>query len=203
VLRSRQRGQSVVEFGIVAILFTLLMFAVVDFGLLLNSWVAISSGTRQVARAATVGFLATDLTTMVNGLNLPGVSRASYPPFTKYCCGEGGSNDEIVLTVQYYNGDPSLTPAPCIPGAAGCNPVSASSVDNHFWGGTYPCPTWTPTTPCPNIHPLRGDMIVVSISSPGMEVVTPLVRPFFGCSSSQVHCNVRLASSAMMRYEGQ
>ena len=44
-----------VEFGIVAILFTLLMFAIVDFGLLLNSWVALSSGTRQVARAATVG----------------------------------------------------------------------------------------------------------------------------------------------------
>ena len=55
MLRARERGQSVVEFGIVAILFTLLMFAIVDFGLLLNSWVALSSGTRQVARAATVG----------------------------------------------------------------------------------------------------------------------------------------------------
>jgi len=100
VLRSRQRGQSVVEFGIVAILFTLLMFAVVDFGLLLNSWVAISSGTRQVARATTVGFLATDLTTMVSGLNLPGVSRTPYSPFASYCCGSGGSDDEIVLTVR-------------------------------------------------------------------------------------------------------
>jgi len=193
VLRSRQRGQSVVEFGIVAILFTLLMFAVVDFGLLLNSWVAISSGTRQVARATTVGFLATDLTTMVSGLNLPGVSRTPYSPFASYCCGSGGSDDEIVLTVQYYTG--------CVPGAAGCNPVSASTVDNHYWGGTFSCDTWP--TPCASIHPLRSDMIVVSLSAPGMEVVTPLVRPFFGCSSSQVHCNVRLASSAMMRYEGQ
>ena len=193
MLRSRQRGQSVVEFGIVAILFTLLMFAVVDFGLLLNSWVAISSGTRQVARATTVGFLATDLTTMVSGLNLPGVSRTPYSPFASYCCGSGGSDGEIVLTVQYYTG--------CVPGSAGCNPVSASAVDNHYWGGTSSCITWP--TPCPSIHPLRGDMIVVSLSAPGMEVVTPLVRPFFGCSSSQVHCNVRLASSAMMRYEGQ
>ncbi len=203
MLRSRQRGQSVVEFGIVAILFTLLMFAVVDFGLLLNSWVAISSGTRQVARAATVGYVATDLTTMVNGLNLPGVSRTPYSPFASYCCGGGGSNDEIVLTVQYYNGDPTQSPAPCVPGASGCNPVDPTTkVDNHFWGGGVNCTTW-PTTPCPGIHPLRGDMIVVTLSVPGMEVVTPLVRPFFGCSSSQVHCNVRLASSAMMRYEGQ
>jgi TadE-like protein len=185
VLRSRQRGQSVVEFGIVAILFTLLMFAVVDFGLLLNSWVAISSGTRQVARAATVGFVASDLTTMVSGLNLSGVSRASYPPFTKYCCGELGSNDEVVLTVQYYA---------CVPGASGCTPLPATSIDPHYWGGACP-------SAC--THPARGDMIVVSLSAPGMEVVTPLVRPFFGCSSSQSHCNVRLASSAMMRYEGQ
>ena len=187
MLRSRQRGQSVVEFGIVAILFTLLMFAVVDFGLLLNSWVAISSGTRQVARAATVGYVATDLTTMVGGLNLPGVSRTPYSPFASYCCGSGGSNDEIVLTVQYYTG--------CVPGASGCNPVTTNTLDSRYWGGG------TCTTSC--AHPARGDMIVVSLSAPGMEVVTPLVRPFFGCSSSQVHCNVRLASSAMMRYEGQ
>jgi hypothetical protein len=36
-----------------------------------------------------------------------------------------------------------------------------------------------------------------------MEVVTPLVRPFFGCGSDQPHCNVQLSSSAVMRYEGQ
>jgi hypothetical protein len=200
VLRSRQRSQSVVEFGLVAILFTLLMFAVVDFGLLLNSWVALSSGTRQVARNATVGYLKDDLSAMVTNLTLPGISRQSYAPFARYCCGEGGSHDEVVLRVEYYDGSPG---AACIPGAPGCTPLDPSTqVDNHYWGGGVTCPTW-PTTPCAGIHPLHGDMLVVTVSAPGMEVVTPLVRPFFGCASNQPHCNVQLSSSAMMRYEGQ
>ena len=199
MLRSREPGQSVVEFGIVAILFTLLMFAIVDFGLLLNSWVALSSGTRQVARAATVGYVATDLSSMVSSLTLPGVSRQAYTPFAKYCCGESGSRDEVVLSVAYYDGSSGLA---CIPGASGCNPLDTSTrVDNHYWGGGFSCSTWP--IPCAGIHPLRGDMIVVSVSAPGMEVVTPLVRPFFGCASDQLHCNVQLASSAIMRYEGQ
>lgn len=193
MVRARQRGQSVVEFGIVAILFTLLMFAVVDFGVLLNSWIALSSGTRQVARGATVGLFHDDLYNVVNALALPGITRTAYQPFVKYCCGDAGENDEIVLTVQYYDH--------CVPGGPGCVAQPTTAVDNHYWGGSYACLTWP--TPCSGIHPLRGDMIVVNLSAPGMEVVTPLVRPFFGCSSNQVHCNVRLASSAMMRYEGQ
>ena len=187
MLRSGQRGQSVVEFGIVAVLFTLLMFAVVDFGLLLNSWIALSSGTRQVARAATVGYLKGDLHDMANSLALPGITRTPYAPFLQYCCGEAGSNDEIVLTVQYYSG--------CVPGAVGCTPLLPDKVDSRYWGGGVTC-----TPSC--AHPARGDMIVVNLSAPGVEVVTPLVRPFFGCSSTQAHCNVRLSSSAMMRYEG-
>jgi hypothetical protein len=191
VLRSRERGQSVVEFGIVAILFTLLMFAIVDFGLLLNSWVALSSGTRQVARAATVGYVATDLSSMVSSLTLPGISRQAYAPFAKYCCGESGSRDEVVLSVAYYDGSSGLA---CIPGVSGCNPLDAHTVDKNYWGGLC-------ASAC--AHPARGDMILVSLSAPGMEVVTPLVRPFFGCASDQLHCNVQLASSAIMRYEGQ
>jgi TadE-like protein len=181
----------VVEFGIVAILFTLLMFAVVDFGLLLNSWVALSSGTRQVARAATIGYPATDLHKMIDQLPLPGVSRQFYAPFVNYCCGESGSHDEIVLTVSYFDGSSGLA---CIPGATGCNPLNPNTVDKNYWGGTC-------LSAC--AHPARGDMILVNLSAPGMEVVTPLVRPFFGCSSDQQHCNVQLASSAIMRYEGQ
>ena len=196
-MRSRHRGQSVVEFGIIALLFTLLMFAIVDLGLLLNSWVRLSSGARDIGRAASVGHFGTDLSTMAKQLVLPGVSATPYSPFVKYCCGESGSNDELVISVQYYNGDPTLPPpAPCIPGASGCSPVPPSAVDNRYWGGT--CPTGPACT-----HPRRGDMIVVSLSAPGMEVLTPLVRPFFNCPSSQLHCNVKLGSTAMMRYEGQ
>ena len=54
-LRSRARGQSVVEFGILALLFALMMFAIVEFGLLLNGWVSVSSTTREAARWAATG----------------------------------------------------------------------------------------------------------------------------------------------------
>ncbi len=45
-MRSSQRSQAVVEFGIVAITFSLIMFAIADFGLLLNDWLSVSSGVR-------------------------------------------------------------------------------------------------------------------------------------------------------------
>ncbi len=51
-LRLRQPGQAIVEFGIVSILFILLLFGMVDFGLLLNGWLTISSNSREAARVA-------------------------------------------------------------------------------------------------------------------------------------------------------
>jgi hypothetical protein len=190
----------VVEFGMLALMFTLLMFGVVDLGLLLNSWVRLSAATREVARAASVGYVGSALSTMASDLVLPGVNRAAQPPFVGYCCGAGGANDELVLDVQYYNGDPTLLPTPCVPGAAGCAPVDrATQVDSRYWGGGVICPT----PPCAGLHPLRGDIIVVSLAAPGMQVITPLVRPFFGCASSAAQCYVRLGSTAVMRYEGQ
>ena len=55
MLRSRRRGQAIVEFGLISLLFVGLLFAVVDFGLLLNTWLAVSSGSRELARSAQVG----------------------------------------------------------------------------------------------------------------------------------------------------
>jgi hypothetical protein len=34
------------------------------------------------------------------------------------------------------------------------------------------------------------------------EVITPLVRPFFGCATTATHCYVPLTSATTMRYEG-
>jgi TadE-like protein len=194
-VRSRQNSQAVVEFGVLALMFVLLMFAVVDLGLLLNSWVRLSAATREIGRAATVGYNGDSLEEMGRALVLPGVSHTMFGPFSGYCC---GPNDKIVLTIDYYNGDPTVA---CIPGGASpCTPLPASSVDDYYWGGGTHC-TGRPSTPCAGLHPLRGDIIVVSLAAPGMEVVTPLVRPFFGCGSSDAHCTVRLGSTAMMRYE--
>ena len=185
----RERSQSVVEFGIVALLFVLLMFAIVDFGFLLNSWVRLSSATRDIAREASVGGQKPDLQNMANQVAMPALTTELYGSFTGYCC---GPNDKLVLQVTYFN--------QCIPGAAGpppCTPLDPGMVDSRYWGGSD-----TGCAPnCP--HPIIGDSIQVTFSAPGFEVLTPLVRPFFGCDGSQAHCNVQLSSSATMRFEGQ
>jgi hypothetical protein len=186
--RSRQPGQSVAEFGIVAVLFTLLMFAVVDFGFLLNSWVAMTSASRDIARAASVGYLDADVYSMLSAVAFPGVSR-DLDTFQNYCCGSNGHNgsnhnDKIQLTIAYY---------PCHPGA-GCSALTADKITPHYWGSDNTCSA--------NCHPIPDDTIVVGVAATGMEVVTPLVRPFFGCDGSALHCYVRLASTTSMRFEG-
>ena len=180
--RSTQPGQAVVEFGIISLLFVLLMFAVADLGLLLNTWVRLSAAAREVGRGASVGYSASNVHAMVDALALPGVNRATLDTFSGYCCGESG-NDKLVVSIAYYG---------CPPGG-GCPAFSPGEIDRNYWGGTC-------SSGC--AHPVRGDTIVVSIAAPGMEVITPLVRPFFGCNNNSVHCYVRLGSTATMRYEG-
>src|SRR4051794_33333350 len=115
----RQRGQAIVEFGIVALLFTLLMFAVVDFGLLLNGWLTVASDAQQLARNAAVGTFSNEanppygqLQSQARTLGIAGVT-AENPPFSGgYCC---GPNSALIVNVTYYD--------QCTPGVAGCIPV--------------------------------------------------------------------------------
>lgn len=174
-----------VEFGIVALLFVLLMFAVVDFGFLLNSWIRLSAATRDVARLASVGGDKNALDSLVKSVAMPGVSSTIYPPFTGPCCQVG---DKVVLSISYYPCIPNNPPGTC----TGALPTNA--VDSTYWGGTGPVGS---------LHPAIGDTIVVTLQAPGMEVLTPLVRPFFGCDGSQLHCNVQLNSSTMVRFESR
>src|SRR5262249_50954246 len=102
-MRSKQRGQAAVGLGVLALMFVLLMFAVIDLGLLLNSWVRLSSATREVARAATVGYTHDNVDGMVRSLVLPGVSPTVHAPFAQACCGDNGSNDLVVLRIDYYD----------------------------------------------------------------------------------------------------
>src|SRR4051794_23097658 len=108
MLRARRRGQSIVEFGIIAILFTLIMFAIADFGLLLNDRLSVSSGTRQLARDAAVGMYSCpqgqcpagttpDLWNEAGALRIPGVAQDS---FASYCCSVSPAS-AVQLTVTY------------------------------------------------------------------------------------------------------
>src|SRR5438045_6972039 len=67
--RRRGRGQSIVEFGLIALMFTLLLMGTVDFAVLLNGWLGVSSSARDIARQMAVGLCppttATNFTTTV------------------------------------------------------------------------------------------------------------------------------------------
>lgn len=51
----RSSGQALVEFGIVVIIFFLLISGIVDFGRALNAWVVVSSAAREGVRWASIG----------------------------------------------------------------------------------------------------------------------------------------------------
>src|SRR5260370_34154181 len=97
--RSRQGGQAIVEFGLIALLFTLLMFAVVDFGLLLNDWLTVASDSQQLARDAAVGAYWNDLEAKGKSFPIPGVT-ADAVFGGSYCC---TPTSALVLTVTYYD----------------------------------------------------------------------------------------------------
>jgi hypothetical protein len=205
MLRSRQRGQAIVEFGIIAILFTLIMFAIADFGLLLNDWLSVSSGARQLARDAAVGMSMANLELEAGKLPIPGVEADPY--FTGGpCCKVGTPGSALQLSVTYCSTEAA--------DASKCDPIPTSLVDSRFLPVGTPggCTTWSQNPPIACQHPaapstsVPGDMVKVTLTAAGAQVVTPLVRPFFSnpvtCSSTSSHCYVALSSSLTMRFEG-
>jgi hypothetical protein len=226
VLRSRQPGQSVVEFGIIAILFTLIMFAIADFGLLLNDWLSVSSGARLLARDVAVGGFTCSTTTQCSNagvqrqildeaskLSVPGVSADQV--FTGFCCDVGNPGSALQVQVIYWD--------ECSPQVNGCTPLSdPTKLDWRYTSGTMQgtCPSGpglpvclhpaapakqgTCGTPGPGYCP--GDSITLTLVAAGAQVITPLVRPFFqnpvSCPPTSAHCYVALSSTVTMRFEG-
>jgi hypothetical protein len=197
VARKRTLAQAVVEFGIVALLFTLLVFATIDFGLLLNTWISVSSASRELARSAAVGKQQAFLKDEASRLNLPSVNAHG----GSVCC---DANSAIEIKVEYFN---HLAPT-CAPPAtpAGC-PVARGTVYR-----LYPSPlnfdqlgtcTQAPSPLPSSCHPQSDDWVTVTVTALGAEVITPLVRPFFGCTDgSKPICAVPVSSSTTMRFEG-
>src|SRR5712691_12222709 len=182
-MRSRQRSQAVVEFGIVAITFTLIMFAIADFGLLLNDWLTVSSGVRTLARDAAVGAYScspaqcgatrADLWNETAALRIPGVTTDPY--FTGgYCC-TSTPPSALVLSVVYYD--------QCTPGVGvSCSEVAIATLDSFYstngvqGGCAHPCglPNSHPSPPkggaCPPNPTCTGDSVVVTLKAAGAQV---------------------------------
>jgi hypothetical protein len=186
-MRSRKRGQAIVEFGVVALLFTSLLFAVIDFGLLLNTWLSVSSASREIARSASVGKGAAFLRDEASRLNVPAISTAG---FTGLCC---DASSAIEVQVEYLSG----SFAPYL-GSSVAGSFPYPNVDSGG-GCSDPAPPASPVC-----HPLAGDLVRVTLRARGAQVITPLIRPFFGCTNgADPNCNVHISSTTLMRFEGR
>lgn len=156
-----------VEFGLVVMLFVLLISGIIDFGVLLNARLSLSSMSRVIARAAAANAANTELDALANGQDhIIGVTTDT---FSGYCCTfnisgnvtDAGRAIEVIIT--YYD--------------------QAS-------GAVIPAAQRQP-----------GDRVMIQVTGQGMEVLTPFVRPAFGCNGSQRHCFVPLSAQTTMRVE--
>jgi hypothetical protein len=182
--RTRQRGQSMVEFGILALLFTLIMFAIADFGMLLNGWVAVSSAAREGGRRAALGMSVTQVASAArNFAAIPGTPPSTLKVHATYC------NPDFSTCVTwcsgYYSGP---KPAACL-----AHPVTEPAEPEL---NAYPNPAGPPPQPQP------GWSVKVNVIADKFEVITPLVRPFFQCDSTDAHCYVPIISSTTVFFEG-
>jgi Flp pilus assembly protein TadG len=178
--RRRQRGQAIVEFGLIALLFTGLMFAVVDLGLLLNTWLTVSNGAREIGRSVSVGKHEDLLEDLARELVAGSVTTKD---FVKACCDAG---DAIELRATYYDG---TDPDPM------SDQLAANTVDDRYLNGSCP-------TPC--TRPQPGDYVRVEVLAHGAQIITPLIRPVFGCrDGNNPRCVITLTSSTIVRFEGQ
>lgn len=99
-LSSREPGQAIVEFGIVVVIFFLLVSGIVDFGRALNAWVVMSSAAREGAREASVGANVAEITAAAQSFALvPGVDPSSVLVDVDYSDDPPTAGDTVTVTV--------------------------------------------------------------------------------------------------------
>jgi TadE-like protein len=165
-------------------LFATMMFAIVEFGLLLNGYISLSTTAREAARWAATGLTVQQVyDNLINGPRPPGVPA-----------------DTQLVTVEYeFNGDvwechtrDSPHPPPAI---WSCSRTSGNQ--------SPPTPNTLPNTLSPSGNVPIGARVTVTVVADRYEVITPLIRPFFGCNDGTVpHCYTPIKSSTTMYFEG-
>jgi Flp pilus assembly protein TadG len=70
----RARGQSIVEFGLIATLFLGLVFGIFDMGMMFSGWISVGSAASVAARQAAVGNMTQILPTVQNTAMVAGVA---------------------------------------------------------------------------------------------------------------------------------
>lgn len=115
----RQSGASAVEFAILLPFLVLLVFGIIEFGLLLYNQQVLTNASREGARAAIVGHCA--------GGSLPGIIRKTDAEIrqivTDYCINPDDTTKKRLITFSSTNSPPTTTvdpsPSDCTPGPGG------------------------------------------------------------------------------------
>lgn len=102
--RSDQSGAGLVEYSLVVLLFLFLLFAIIDFGRLANTWVAANKATQIAARLAAVR---PPVCAGVPNLNVRGAAAASATFGTMCRAGTGVCLDPGTFTCQGTDTDPT------------------------------------------------------------------------------------------------
>ena len=71
-MNQRARGQAMIEFAGIALVFFILLFGIVDFGLLFNGWLSVSSAASVSARRAAIGDVDGIVSTVAETALVPG-----------------------------------------------------------------------------------------------------------------------------------
>jgi Flp pilus assembly protein TadG len=96
--RKGERGQALVEFSMVALVFFILVFGVIDFGMALHSWITVTNAAREGARIGAV-HAASDGSTDCNPAPTAGTIEAKV-------CETGTNLDPDNMTLTVTNADP-------------------------------------------------------------------------------------------------
>jgi Flp pilus assembly protein TadG len=131
--REGERGQSVVEFGLVVVVLLLLVAGIVDFGRLLNAWIVVGASAREAARQAAVGRSTAAVTATARSFALvPGLDPGTVTVALSYSASPPKAGDAVTVTViapQFEIVTPLVRLAlGCADGSASCKvPVSGAS----------------------------------------------------------------------------
>ena len=196
----RQGAQAVVEFGIVALIFVLILMGIFDFGLLMNAWLGVSSSSGDLVRRAAVGVAPNVLATDVTKVLVPGSSGpAQLTLWVRIQC-PSGCNETNANGDLWAQVDPTTsTPPYLFTGTTLLYQTNGTIVSGTIPSGSY---TYSSGPNSGKNAPVMGDLLKARVTASKFEVETPLVRPFFGCAGNQAHCYVPLQSDTNARFEG-
>jgi Flp pilus assembly protein TadG len=96
--RKGERGQALVEFSMVAVVFFILVFGVIDFGMALHSWITVTNSAREGARFGAV-HAPSDGSTSCSPAPTVGTIEAKV-------CDTGTNLDPDQMTLTVTNADP-------------------------------------------------------------------------------------------------